>query len=521
MKRSIYLSAVIPFLFTLSAPLVSAQSLDPVLKYLPAETNVMTFLNVDGLLKSPLGIEKDWSTKHEQAYVDGSLTIPPWVKQFVRASHFIPGAGGESWALGMVSLDSKDRLQEIAKLEGNEIQDLNGFKILFSSKYGGYFTEIDLEDVKSELDILALLTPASRQETARWIDSFRAGTKISKYLQSSVQDLKPQLILAMDMEHLLDPVQIRYRLEGNAAIKAKPAAKSALTLDFQALQGVRMTVTASDALNAEFRFDFKRSIGNEAEYMRSLFVEFLNDAGHSLDEFADAAVSVEGKSVLLKTALTDESFRKLLSLISTPHPAHGVKKDDAPTPRAPTPGYSDSPYDMAASKRYYNAVIKALRDLEKSYLNSNSTYARTAGWHKSYANKIEKMSTSGVHPDLLKFGDNMAQDLKILADSLRGSQVEYNDLNSKVRYQKEYKYNPKTGYEWWWGPPRTAYGYVATPQNTDVIVHTNADEIRKKQQQAGEQGAEQRKQIWSQMSEQRDAVKNEMTKVFGEEFLTP
>ncbi|MDB4733728.1 hypothetical protein OAF42_04710, partial [Planctomicrobium sp.] len=167
------------------------------------------------------------------------------------------------------------------------------------------------------------------------------------------------------------------------------------------------------------------------------------------------------------------------------------------------------------------AVIKALRDLEKSYLNSNSTYARTAGWHKSYANKIEKMSTSGVHPDLLKFGDNMAQDLKILADSLRGSQVEYNDLNSKVRYQKEYKYNPKTGYEWWWGPPRTAYGYVATPQNTDVIVHTNADEIRKKQQQAGEQGAEQRKQIWSQMSEQRDAVKNEMTKVFGEEFLTP
>ena len=64
MKRSIYLSAVIPFLFTLSAPLVSAQSLDPVLKYLPAETNVMTFLNVDGLLKSPLGIEKDLSLIH-------------------------------------------------------------------------------------------------------------------------------------------------------------------------------------------------------------------------------------------------------------------------------------------------------------------------------------------------------------------------------------------------------------------------------------------------------------------------
>lgn len=499
----------------------AGQSLEPVLKYIPAEANVITFLNVEALLKSPLAVEENWAAKHEAAYVDGSLTIPPWVQQFVRTSHFIPNAGGESWALAMVPLDRKDRLEQIANLEGNEVQEIDGHRVVFSAKYNGYFTEIDLAEQQVEKDILGLLVPSSRQETARWISSFDSRIKISGFLQESVQDLKPQLILAMDMEHLLDPVQIRYRLEGNATVKSNPSAKAALTLDLQALQGVRMAVTAGDELNAEFRMDFKRSIGDEAELMRSLFVEFLDDAGYSLNEFATASVSVEGKSVLLKTPLTQESFSRLLSLISTPHPAHGVEGEPPKTPRAPTPGYNNAPYDLAASKRYYNAVIKALRDLEKSYLNSNSTYTRTAGWHKSYANRIMKMPTAGVHPDLLKFGENMANDLMILADSLRGSQVEYNQLNSQIRYKKEYKYNPKTGFEWWWGPPRNAYGYIATPQNTDVIVHTNADEVREQQRQAGAQGAEQRKQIWSQMAQERDAVKDEMTKVFGDEFLTP
>ncbi|MEZ5941583.1 MAG: hypothetical protein R3C18_09340 [Planctomycetaceae bacterium] len=494
-----------------------AQTPEVVLPYIPRDANVVSVLDVDGLLSSPLGVERGWAELHEQAYLDGSLTIPSWVRHFTRASHYIPGTRGEKWSVAFTPLDDPARMEIIAKTEGTEVQELEGFRSILSSRFGGYFVELPAGTDKSGKSVLGLITPATRQETAEWLRTSRLGTSLSSYLQQSVRSSGAQLVLAMDMNEMLDPVQIRYRLNGAASVKSNQRAKAALTLDFQSLQGVRLSVTAGKALTSELCLDFKRSIGDESQFIKPLLLELLVDAGSELEDFEHAVVSVSGNSVILRTALSDVSFRKILSLVVSPHGAQGA--GGTTTEPSPPTSNDQAPYDLMASKRYYRAIIKNLEDLENIYNSSANSYNRTAGWHNSYANRIERMSTAGVHPSLQEFAGSISKNLRVLADSLRGSQIELQRLDNQIVYRTEYRYEPRTGFEWWWGPPRTINGPVMTPDNTRAIVHTNVDEVRQEQQKAIEAGAAQRTQVWKLMSDQRDQVEAEMKRAFGRVFV--
>lgn len=495
-----------------------AQLTEAAMPYIPAQANAVAKLDLQGLLASPLGVERNWTAKHEQAYLDGSLTIPPWVGQLLRASHFTPGQRGEDWSVAFVPLDNPVRIEHIAGVEGTEIQQLQGKRTVLSHRYGGYFAE--LIPAGASAGLLGLFAPASRQDAATWLAAGGTGTKISGYLQENLKRSEDQVVLAVDMNEMLDPSQVRYRLDGAAAIQGNALAKSALTLDFQSLLGVRLTVRADKALSTQLRLDFKRPLGEEAQFVKPLVIEFLADAGAELDDFAAAEVKVDKQSVTLSAPLSDMGFRKILSLITTVHPSTGGAGPST-TPTAPAPAAPSGAYDLVASQRYYNAVIKNLEDLEKTFRARNPSYDRSAAWHESYANRIERMPTQGVHPQLVDFGTSMAHGLRILAESLRGSSIELKSLDSKIVYQKEYRYEPQTGFDWWWGPPRTVGGYVATPENTRVIVHTNVDEVRQAQREATAMGAAQREQIWSGMAGQRDDVQKDMIRVFGRTFVMP
>ncbi len=508
----------IVFCIALITTQAHAQSREQVLPFIPADANFVALLNVESLLESPVGVEKGWAAKHQDAYLDGALTIPPWVTQFVRAAHFSPDARGETWNVAFVPLDKESRLEQIAKAEGEEIQELRGLKSLYSPKHGGYFAEILPANAERPRSVIGLLAPASRQEASNWLATSHAGAKLSDYLKNCITDKEPQVVLALDMNDMLDPKQIRYRIDGSPTLKEDKLTKLTLTLNFQTLQGIRLAVTAKEELTAEIRLDFNRTIGPEYKFVKPLFLEFLQDAGAEIEDFANAEASVAGNSVRLTTPLSDVGFRKILSLVSTPHPA---SQTEAP-PEPPTPSAAtNAGYEMTASKRYFNAILKNLEDIEKTYLAKNGSYARSASWHLSYAKRIEHMPTKDVHPELQDFAKSMAHSLRVLGDSLRGSQVEIQNLDNQIQYSKEYKYEPKTGYEWWWGPARTPSGYIATPENTTVIVHTNLDEVRQKQQATAEAGAGSREQIWSNMAAERDAVQTDMIKVFGRNFLIP
>jgi hypothetical protein len=164
-------------------------------------------------------------------------------------------------------------------------------------------------------------------------------------------------------------------------------------------------------------------------------------------------------------------------------------------------------------------VLRNITDLEQAYLKGNASYNRTAVWHDSYANRIEKLPRDGVHPALIDFASAATVKLHALAESLRGTEVEVKNLENQITSRTEYRYAPKTGFEWWWGPARTAGGYVMTPENTDVTVHSNLAQVRQAQQQTVQASAAQRQQIWAAMAQDRDQTQQKMVQEFGREFL--
>jgi hypothetical protein len=489
-----------------------AQDVSDLLPFVPRDANALAVLRVKALTGSPRGQKEGWAARHESQYLDGAVTIPPWVEVLVRASFVRPGTRGGDWTTVLTPLPDGVEMTQLAVREGTEVQEISNRPAVLSERHSGYFVEFKGPG-ESGRRILGGMAPASRQDAARWIAEAGRATGaegVSPYLVESVQDSTPQLVLALDMHDMLDPVHVRSRLDAAEAIQGQRAARAALIIAFQTLRGIRFSVRVQETTTAEVRFDFGRRIGDEGKFVKPLFVEFLNDAGAALDELESAEVKVDGQTVTLRTPLSDESLRRVLSLITAPPPPHSPGRAAQATPAPPQPA---SGPDAIASRRYFQAVSRNVDDLRRAYARAQS-YTRTAQWHDNFAQRIDHLPTAGVDPALVDYGRRISSQLRALGASLRGTGVKVNALDRTVVYQTDYV--PANGFEWWWGGARTAWGPVVNPQN--VVVTSNLQEVRAKQAEVVAAAAPERDQIWQIINDERDAMERQMVGKFGEQF---
>ncbi len=505
------LRSLFPCSLLLTASTAWSQSAESLLPFVPDDANSIAILRIDDLKNSPRGQQEDWAAKHEAEFLAGSMTLPPWVKVFVRASHAQFGARQRDWTVAVLPLPDDYEMTTLADKEGTEVQEIAEHQAVFAPRLGGYFVELAGETPK----VLGVIAPAGRQQVSRWIGETRAGP--SEYLREAAGDADAQIVIALDMQDMLEPALVRYRLDGSAALQDKPQAKTALTLDFQTLRGVQLRVHVAETASAEIQMDFGRSLGDEAEYIKPLLIELVHDAGAALDELEDATVAVRGRTVTMKMPLSDESLRRVLSLVTTPPPASSAEPV-AQTPPEPMPEVSaGSRIDLAASRRYFKAVNGNIDDLQRAYSRAKS-YGRTAQWHVNFAERIAHLPTSGVHPTLLEYGVTMRERLLALAASLRGTAMEIDALNDSVVYNVNVQPAYQTGFDWWWGGAYTAYGpyYYGQPMSVDVT--SNLQDVRAQQAQAVQATAPDRDQIWQMINEERAATEREMLDVFGADF---
>jgi hypothetical protein len=488
-----------------------SQSAENLLPYVPEDANSIAILRIADLKDSPRGRQEDWASQHEAEFLAGSMTLPPWVTVFVRASHVQIGTRQRNWTVAVLPLPDDYAMATLADKEGTEVQDIAGHQAVFAPRLGGYFVELTAEAPR----VLGGIAPAGRQQVARWIGESRAGP--SAYLREAAQHTDAQIVIALDMQDMLEPALVRYRLDGSAALQDKPQAKTALTLDFQTLRGVQLRVRVAETASAEVRMDFGRSLGDEAQFVKPLLIELVHDAGAALDELEDAAVDVRGRSVTMKMPLSDESLRRILSLVTTPPPA-SAGEPMAETPPAPMPeASSGSRIDLAASRRYFNAVNQNIDDLQRAYSRAKN-YSRTAQWHVNFAERIDHLPTAGVDPALLEYGITIRERLLALAASLRGTAVQIDALNDSVVYNVDVQPAYATGFDWWWGGAHTAWGPYYYGQPYSVNVSSNLQDVRAQQAEVVQASAPDRDQIWQMINDERASVEREMIGKFGPEF---
>ncbi len=505
-------AAAVLVVFLAGSAIAPAQDVSDLLPLVPRDANALAVFRVHALTGSPRGQKEGWAARHESQHLDGAVTIPPWVEVLVRASFVRPGTRGGDWTTVLTPLPAGYEMTQLAQREGTEVQEIAGHAAVLSERHSGYFVEFK-GDGGSAPRVLGGMAPASRQDAARWIAETGRATGaegVSPYLVEAVQDATPQLVLALDMRDMLDPVHIRNRLDAAEALKGQGAPRSALIIAFQTLRGVRFSMRVQDTTTAEVRFDFGRRIGDEGKFVKPLFIEFLNDAGAALDELESSEVKVDGQTVTLRMPLSDESLRRVLSLITAPPPPHSPGRAAQATPAPPQPA---SGPDAIASRRYFQAVSRNVDDLARAYSRGQS-YARTAQWHENFAQRIDHLPTAGVDPALVEYGRRISSQLRALGASLRGTAVKVNALDRSVFYNTEFV--PANGFEWWWGGARTAWGPVVQPQN--VVVTSNLQEVRAKQAEVSAAAAPEREQIWQMINDERDAIERQMIGKFGEQF---
>lgn len=461
--------------------------------WLPPDSNVATVVRVSELLNSPYGRRQKWLDEYRDAYATGAVAAPPSVMEIYRATEYRPYGGSQAPVYSVFATRVDVSMSDIAKHELSKAEKI-GDTFAVPSQRGLYFVRLGNK-------LLGGLEPADRQLLSRWL-RYGASSKqsqLSQYLHDAISAGQGgQVVAAVDLTDMSQPEHVAAWLAASPAIKAGRGDVAKLTEQFTSLQGMRLSVSVKDDITGQLRIDFERPIVASAELMKAIVVEWLSEAGAHLATIAGADATIEGNSLVLQTALDEQDFRRILSLLRSSTPAEPSSGETGTNvERQPT---------AIASLRYYKGVVSAVLDLSAKNRRA-SEYEKTALWHEQHAVRIENLSTANVDPDLSAWGYDVAQKLRALASSLRGVPVNVDKLERSIRYDVR-TYNRRVA--------TTEWGAYFRPEW--MTVDSNLQDVRAAQQDTIAQDMEDRQSIWTMLEEDRLAIVKKMNERYGIDF---
>lgn len=472
-------------------------------QYLPNDANALAIVRVKDILQTPRAIKEEWAKEADERFLSGTGGIPSWVNTLVVGFQVRPATASEVWAAGVVSVPAAVSIEAIAAREQAMIETLGTIKAIRSDR-GSYMLGISK-------GIFGVWRPAIRQEATRWARAIesKVTAPLSEYLQQ-VSRRSGDVVMAIDLENTLDPTMTMLHLREMKEITSDAQRDSAYDL-LMSLSGITLDVDLEETSTAELRVDFKKEVGPNVTLVRNFFLSVLHDHGAEIDEFANAPVKADGTSVSLIATLGDDSMRRLISLISSgpamenmtpspePLPAANGTQSVSPRVTAPTPA--------EASQTYFRQIDQFVNDLNRASRRATD-YSRTAMWHENFAEKIDELPITGVDPELIDYGADIASKLRALARSLRGQQLAVNVQQGTLTY--DVNFDPGWASVSVWG----GVGYGAPTYR----VNSNLQQVRERQAAAITAGAQQRDDIWTMMHDSRAKVLRSMQQKYGPEF---
>jgi hypothetical protein len=349
-------------------------------------------------------------------------------------------------------------------------------------------------------DVLGVFHPASRQEAARWLAGVGQPSTppLSPYLADATK-ARGHIILAMDLENLLDPALVERHLNEDERFASHRKLIGKLTPLVAGARGVTFSINVGEQADGRVSIDFSQDPGQSMFAVKALFLSVLEDQGASIDEFEASEPTVEGNSVVFECPLSDASLRRVVSLIAPSSAAQAATEPKAvelpkeqPQQSRAAPPAADP---MKATQKYVEAVNQMISDLQQANRRAKE-YGRTASWHDNFANKIEALDTRGVSQEAIDYGSRTASRFRALAASLRGQGVAVN------AQQQTLTYNVSRDPGW---AEVSIWGGVGW-RNPTTSVTSNIQQVREKQAEVVAAGASQREEIWGMILNDRAAM---------------
>jgi hypothetical protein len=488
-------------IFLTAATANARDDLDRFLTAIPDSTNTLTLIRMRAIMDTSIAKREGWAQKRESQYLEGAVLVPPTSPLVVVATRLAGHALTESLTIGFIAVEKEVSNAQFLAREKGEIQYVAGETVFMSARNAYY--------VGRGTKYLAVITPADRQELAHWLKFAKRNQEsvLPDYLKESA-DAEPtaHVMIAIDPQDLFLPDRLEARAKNSQAL-AKNDKPEVATFAFflRSLRGVRLTAQVGENTTATLRFDFRDKTGPEARMLKPFLIELFDDWGAEIEELASAELSIEEKSIILKSRISIASLKHVLSLVLPPipkiQPPEPVKVASKPQP-------TKEELTLKASMDYYQQVNKLVGELEKKYKKATD-YEKTALWHDSYAKRIEQLPDENVDPSLLKYGADTAARLHALADSLRGVVVELNALQTGMYYRSSGGVGIGLG-----AGGRLSLSVTAGGGAVD----SNVGQIRTLQAQAVAKGAETRMKIWNMIRDERSSIRNRMQNKFKVNF---
>jgi hypothetical protein len=488
--RSLPFSLLVVAILASSVPCGAAET--DLLQWTPGSCNAVALIRMRQLVESPIGRKEKWGDKVRRAYAEGLLSAPPWVKEVVRGTTF--GSAGMPITYSIYSMAQDSVIGDIAKHERASIEKIAGrFAVL--SPRGVYF--VQLAD-----GLVGTVQPPDRQAVSAWVRSRAAGrgTELSPYLQSALETGEPaSIVIAVDLTDMLNERRVRDWLATSPRLRSM-GNRDALAALVASIRGARLSLTVTDTIDGRLRLDFDSPVGSQADALKAIVFQWLDDAGAEMPVLANAKATASDKSLVFETPLNERALQRILSLIRSPHlPGKGEIETGA-----------DQKPNAVASAAYYDSVCQLLNSLVRRNKGAND-YDKTALWHETFARKIAELPTTGVDPELVDWGRGISEKLRALATSLRGVPVEVDKLQNSIRVDS-------TTYYRWYANSADA-GPLYFP--AWIKSQNNVGDVRARQADVIAQNADQREAIWTMMKEATAEVARKMQYKYGIKLKLP
>jgi hypothetical protein len=408
----------------------------------PDTANVLALFDVAQAGEANPTLRAKGRAEREKLYRAGEVYLPPGAKHCVAAAQLAIGSLQPLWEITLVDYEQEPDLSLIAARNHSQIESVAGAPIVSIRD--------DLSLVQLGPNRLAALSPGSRQEISRWLKrtANKKDVTLSPYLQGALRYAGQggAIILALDLEDAVDPEQIRQSIVGSPTIREHRLDVDRVTALLKGVAGLMLGIQPGDEARGRLYVDFRSDPTFLGDAAKPLLLELLAKTGANVADMGDWTAVVEKQRVTLEGVLSPNGLRRITSLLephstamnSTSRPADETADSAKPAADSKLDKSAGSSEIAHASKKYFRSIQTLLDDLNADVKNS-VTIGQAGVWLQKYAQRIDRLPSLNVDPDILNYGAYVSQELREASAAVKGIGITSGARRSAI-YDSGYQY---------------------------------------------------------------------------------
>lgn len=483
---------ILTLLLVLSCASLQAQDINKTLARMPENANVLAVVNTRGLMNSQKARTEGWAQSLNLDYLSGKMAFPPSVTFIVVAADYNAAERRNDWQVGLFEFPGQVHQDQIANRVGSNVEIVENLAVI-PSRRNIYFVRFDREN-------FATFMPANRPKLVNWIKHARTNTtnKVNSYLTDAVirGGADGQINIAMDLHNAMDRVEITTRLQASKAVTDAGVDRVKLTNLIASIRGFRLSINVTNVNQVQFFVDFGEDIGEFANVLPALVLETLSRNDFNLGEAGQWQTSSRGRIFSARGAIDDDEMKRILALVLP------RTMDSSITNLLGNSSQTGEAAVATTSQAYFRAVRRLLDDLRvrSDRLDRQRAWNTNASWYEYAAQKIDALPVVNTDPALLAYSADVAAQLRLMGESLRGVTITGRVLDT-------YKRGGMTNDFGWGGWGGGGVGFSS-----------NVQQVESSRAEVAAAGAKDRNAIWVRIGEQTTSIRSEMAKKFGIEF---